>query len=375
VTRRRRDLAIDLGFCAAIAAYSLPPMLDGDVNDPGAVVWGPLLLPTLLAPILLRRARPLAAAAALAAACVVSALPTLHQFRFIAAVPVAVLVLVPLAVTRDRREALGGLVLVLAGLAVVGGTDAVLEDHGGVAGLIAFSWPLCLAVWGAGRLVRSRERLAAELQERTEQLRRERDATAALAVETERERLAADLELAARARLQEILELAAGAADDEAEGRARFARIEGLGRESLDHMRTLLGLLRTADRGARAPRPTLEQLDALLAQARSGGQVVTLEVAGEHRPLSAGVELAAYRAVQHALVAVGDGPATVRVRYGPLALDLEVDGPPAGGSAGRAALVAARERVTALGGEFAALTPAPGRQVVRLRLPTVAAHA
>ena len=197
---------------------------------------------------------------------------------------------------------------------------------------MAFALPLCLAVWGAGRVVWSRERVAEQLTERSEQLRRQREATAALAVEIDRDRLASDLDLAARSRLQEMIGLASVSEAELAEprsGRARFSRIERLGRESLDEMRALLGLLRSVDRGARAPRPTLEQLDALLAEARAGGRVVDLEVEGEHRPLAAGVELAAYRIVQHALVAVGGGadePAKVQLRYLPDRLELEVRG-------------------------------------------------
>jgi hypothetical protein len=237
-----------------------------------------------------------------------------------------------------------------------------------------FSFPLCVAVWGAGRVVWSRERLADALTERSHMLRRQREATAALAVEIDRARLAGDLEIAARARLREIIQLASTARPGE--GRERFARIERLCREVLDEMRGVLGLLRSTDRGARAPRPTLEQLDALLADARAGGCVAALEVEGRHRPLPAGVELAAYRTVQHALIAMGRGvPATVRLRYLPDGLELEVRGPRSPGNVAEAALMAARERVLSLGGTFSADTPAPGRRVLRARLPVVSAGA
>ena len=378
VDRHRRDTAIDLGLCAAMLAYGLPPMLDDSVNDPAATLVGPLLLPTLLLPVFLRRRHPLAAASALAAGCVVSALPTFDQFRLVVAVPVALLVLFSLARSLAWGPAVAGLLIVLAGLGFVGATESVLEGAGGVASMMAFATPLCLAVWGASRIVWSRERVAAQLTERSEQLRRHREATAALAVEIDRVRLASDLDLAARWRLQEMIGLASVSEAELADpgpARARFSRIELLGRESLDEMRALLGLLRSTDRGARAPRPTLEQLDGLLADARAGGRVVDLEIEGEHRPLTAGVELAAYRIVQHGLVAVGsaaDQPVTVALRYRPDRLDLEVRGLLPGGSAAGAALMAARERVTALGGSFSADTPAPGRRILRARLPVAA---
>src|SRR3954471_6200696 len=127
VDLRRRETVIDLGLCAAIAAYSLPPMLDPSVNDPRATVAGPLLLPTLLLPILWRRRDPFAAACALAAACVVSGIPTFDQFRLVAAIPAAILVLYTLATTSAWPRAVAGLAVVLAGLAFVGATESVLD--------------------------------------------------------------------------------------------------------------------------------------------------------------------------------------------------------------------------------------------------------
>lgn len=343
VDRRRRDALIDVGCCAAIVAYGLPPTLDPSVNNPGATVVGALLLPTLLLPVLLRRRDPLLAACALAIGCVVSGIPTFEQFRFLFAVPAALLILFSVGTRCPFTRGVGGLAVVLAGLAFVGATESASHGLRGAAGLIAFAVPVCLAVWGAARFVRSRERMAQQLTRRSEQVRRQREATAALAVEIDRARLGSDLDLAARSRLQEMIELASVAAADPGEGRARFARIELLGRESLDEMRSLLGVLRSVDRGARAPWPTLEQLDALLAGARAGGRVVDLEIEGEQRPLAAGVELAACRTVQHALVAVGgdcDLSATVQLRYLPDRLELEVRGLQSDGSAAAVALMA-----------------------------------
>jgi signal transduction histidine kinase len=376
--RRRRDTAIDLGLCVAIVAFGLPPMLDPSVNNPAATVVGPLLLPTLLLPILWRRRDPLMAACALAVGCVASAIPTFDQFRLVVAVPAGLLILISLATRCAWNRAAYGLAIVLAGLGFVGASESVLDGVGGFASTMVFLVPLCLAVWGAGRIVWSRERVAAQLTARSDQLGRQREATAALAVEIDRGRLGADLDVAARSRLKQMIDLASVDVADPAEARARFSRIEVLGRESLDQMRSLLGLLRSVDRGARAPRPTLEQLDGLIADARAGGRLVDLQIDGEHRPLGAGIELAAYRTVQHALIAVGsarDDPATVRLHYFPDRLELEVRGVTPDGSAAGAAMMAARERVTAIGGNFAAETPAPGRRVLRARLPAVTAVA
>jgi signal transduction histidine kinase len=370
----RRDTAIDVALCVAMLAYGLPPTFDASVTNPHATTWGPILLPTLVVSVLLRRRWPLGAALGFAAACVISGVPTFDQFRLIVAVPAALLIVYALAVGASRARALTGLGIVLAGLAFVGASERALQGVGGVVSMLAFSGPLCLAVWGAGRIVRSREHLAAQLQTRSRHLLEQREVTAALAVEIDRERLAADLDLAARSRLHEMIELAVAPATGSAEDRARFARIELLGRDSLDQMRTLLGLLRSFDRGARAPRPTLEQLEALLAAARAGGRTVDLEVAGERRQLSAGVELAAYRMVQHGLNALesrGERPAHVALRYMPDRLELQIEGRRAAGSAAGAALVAARERVLAIGGSFTSATSTPDRQILHARLPAI----
>jgi signal transduction histidine kinase len=376
--RRRRIKLTDVGICVALLAYSVPPSLDASVNDPRATVAGPLLLPTLMLPLLWRRRHPLGAACGFAAGCVVSGAPTFNQFRLVVAIPAALLILYPLATACSRRRALAGLAIVLAGLAFVGATESVLDGVGGTAAMLGYSAPLCIAVWGVGRAVRAREQLAGQLRERSEQLHLQREATAALAVEIDRARLASDLDVAARSRLQEMIDLASAGASEPDGARARFASIELLGRESLDQMRALLGLLRSVDPGARAPRPTLEQLDALIADARAGGRLVELAVEGEQRPLAAAIELAAFRTVQHALLAVESAsgqPANVRLRYLSDQLELEVRGLVSDGSAAAAAVMAARERVTSLGGSFSADAPAGGRRVLRARLPLVAAGA
>jgi signal transduction histidine kinase len=366
----RRWFLVDVAICAAMLAYMLPPTLSSDEIGAGTV-WDSILLPAVILPVLLRRRDPFAAAALLAAGCVVSGIPTFNQFRLAAAIPAGMLVAYSLATRTDRPRAELGLALVLAGMVFIGFTDVVLDDEGGPGGMIAFSFPLCIGTWVAGRAVRSRERVAEQLRERSLMLERQREETAALAVEVERTRLATDLDAAARGRVRELVELAAAAErlDDSAE---TFGRIEQIARESLNELRGLLGVLRSDERGRRAPNPTLAELDTLLAEARAGGRLVNFDVEGERRPLPRGVELAAYRAVQHALVAVrGDerGPASVQLRYLPAALDLEVRGFPIEGGGAAAAVAAARERVTAYGGTFDSHSDAPARRVLRAHLP------
>jgi len=366
----RRWFLVDVAICVAMFAFILPATLSSDEIGAGTV-WDSILLPAVILPVLLRRRDPFAAAVLLAAGCVVSGVPTFDQFRLAAAIPAGMLIAYSLATRTDRPRAELGLALVLAGMVFIGFTDVVLDDEGGPGGMIVFSFPLCIGTWVAGRAVRSRERVAEQLRERSLTLERQREETAALAVEVERTRLATDLDAAARGRVRKLVELA-GATERLDDAEETFGQIERIARESLNELRGLLGVLRSDERGRRAPNPTLAELDTLLAEARAGGRLVDFDVEGERRPLPRGIELAAYRAVQHALVAVrGDErePATVQLRYLPTALDLEVRGFPIEGGGAAAALAAARERVTAYGGSFDSLSELPARRVLRARLP------
>lgn len=374
---RRRDQLIDLVICAILLVIAVPVTLQPEPPEGAGAgtSWDTVLLPLVVLPILLRARAPLLAAAALTVGCVLSGIPTFDQFRLGAAIPAAMLVAFSVARHRELPAALAGLAALLGGLAFVGATDAVLTGAEGIGAMMLFSFPLCAGIWGAGRVARSRDAVAVALSERSRSLALQREQTAALAVEVERARLASDVDAAARVRLRDIVAAAEGGeaalGQDPEAVRDAFGSIESLGRESLNEMRGLLGVLRSDERGPRSPRPTLAELDALLAGARAGGRLVDLEVEGEPVALAGSAEVAAYRTLQHALVAVhgheGE-PARVVLRYLPQALEVEVHGAAVDGSAAAAALAAARERVTAHGGSFRART-AGRRRLLQVWLP------
>ena len=112
-------------------------------------------------------------------------------------------------------------------------------------------------------------------------------------------------------------------------------------------MRELLGRLRS---DGRAPQPTLAQLGALLDAARSRGRAVELAIRGDERPLPGGIEVTAYRIVEHALD--GEDPLRVQLDYCPDTLELELRG------ATERAVAAVRERVGAYGGRLTLLDEA-----------------
>jgi signal transduction histidine kinase len=350
---------LDWAIAAAATVFAVGMALaPGDQN-------GNVLIAAVTLPLAWRRAAPLAAAAALAAGFVISALPTLSEWRCGIAIPVALAIAFSVASRLDRRGALSGLALVLAGLVVLLFTDPLLD-----AGAL-FVLPLGAGVWWAGRLVRSRSRIAAELAEHSRQLAQTRVESARLAAEVDRARIATDLEAAARRPLRAIVGLAdSGPAQAPDQARATFATIERQGRESLDEMRDMLGRLRGAELGT-VPQPTLADLEELL----SAG--VELRTSGEPRALPAGIELAGYRMVEHALEALAASePATVEIalRYRADAVELEIRGRMAGGNAAEAALAAARERVTAHGGRFSRERRADGGCVLRSWIPVAASR-
>ncbi|MFF5444970.1 sensor histidine kinase [Streptomyces sp. NPDC012888] len=206
------------------------------------------------------------------------------------------------------------------------------------------------------------------------------------AVVAERARMARELHDMVANHLSAIAihSTAALSIDDAGTSREALGVIRENSVQGLSEMRRLIGLLREA--GAEQEPvavPSLDGLEALLAQARTTGSASGLGFELEDRrppggePLPAPVELAAYRIVQESLTnalkhAV---PGTVRVRVdrsGGL-LTVRVDspygerpGPRAPGSG--AGLVGMRERTELLGGEFGA-GPAGTVWQVRAVLP------
>ncbi len=165
------------------------------------------------------------------------------------------------------------------------------------------------------------------------------------------------------------------------QARTALTAIKQASHETLNELRTALGVLRQDDGAApRQPAPGLANLDDLVFRAASAGLDVSTVVIGEPRPVSAGVDLAAFRIVQEALTNVvrhaGSATARVSVEYGERELTLQVEddgrGVPAteiglpGAGSGIAGM---RERATALGGTLWA-GPRNGRGFrVRARLP------
>jgi signal transduction histidine kinase len=158
-----------------------------------------------------------------------------------------------------------------------------------------------------------------------------------------------------------------------------FEQIENAGRDVLAELRRLLGVMRAPGRNDQlVPQPGLDALDALLHESRKAGQAVEMRIEGERRPLSAGIDLAAYRIVQEALTnARRHAPRAqtdVTLQWGPRELVIEVvddgPGPTAATNGAGHGLVGMRERAALYGGSVqTGRAQAAGGFRVRARLP------
>jgi signal transduction histidine kinase len=196
------------------------------------------------------------------------------------------------------------------------------------AGGLRFSfvlWAMVIALWLAGRLLRSRAALVADLAVRTEELRRQRDENAKLAVAAERDHIASELDRTVGEQLSHIISEVASsrrsALIEPERTRAVFTRIEEAARSALGQMRRTVGAL-LAEPAPTRPSPVLTELSRLV-EARNGQ--MRLVVDGEPRQLGEGLELSGYRIVEGILGALRDGPSDgveVTVRFTPEALEI-----------------------------------------------------
>ena len=181
-----------------------------------------------------------------------------------------------------------------------------------------------------GYAVGSRRELVTSLRVRAETAEREQQARVAQAREAERTRIAREMHDVLAHRIS-LVALHAGALnyrhDLSAEQRdLALATIEQNAKEALTDLREVLGVLRdpaAVEDAARpeAPQPRLDDLAALVENARAAGQLVELVDARSPGEVPEGIGRAAYRVVQEGVTnAVKHAPGShvaVRVSGGP----------------------------------------------------------
>ncbi len=238
--------------------------------------------------------------------------------------------------------------------------------------------PTLVGLWVGGR-----RRYEQALIARAEDLARERDQRARLAVSEERTRIAREMHDIVSHGLTVVITLSEGAAAQAEAGSDRapeaMRRVAETGRESLAEMRRLLGVLRAPDdRAELAPQPVAESIGALVARFRDAGMPVTWTAEGPALP-PGGVALAAYRIVQESLTNVlrhapGARRVSVALRHADGRATLTIDSdmtrdPAPSGGAGRG-LVGMHERAALHRGTFEAGPRPDGRWRVRAELTT-----
>ncbi len=224
-------------------------------------------------------------------------------------------------------------------------------------------------------------RSRAVLEQRTAELERERELTAAQAVALDRVRIARELHDVVAHHVS-AMGVQAGAARtvldaDPAAARAALVTVESSAREALTELRQLLETLRTPDADTPASSTVrVDSLPELIAHANDNGLPTTFAVVGEPVGLPELVQVNLYRIAQEALTNARrhggpDAAADVRLRFEDRFVELEVANSGRAHVAGRTGLgiVGMRERAAASGGSLEAGPRGRGGFLVRVRVP------
>jgi signal transduction histidine kinase len=302
-------------------------------------------------PLLGRRRWPLATTLMVAAAAL--AMIGLNVWVLPFALGVALYSLTSTRAQMARTLAAGTIAAVAVAVTVAGGFE-----FGAGAARVVF----LIAAALLGNSIRAQRAYVSEVEEKAARLERERDSEARRAAAEEQARIARELHDIVAHALSVII-VQAGAADDAFELDPERARdpiraIDAAARAALGDLRLVLGTLQQP--AGYEPQPGLAQLDRLIERVRATGLDVSLTIDGAQRPLSAAVDLSAFRIVQEALTnSLKHADAEhvrVRIRYGErLALEIRDDGNDCGNGTHTAGsgLVGRRERVSLLGGDLA----------------------
>ncbi|ADJ48236.1 two-component system histidine kinase [Amycolatopsis mediterranei S699] len=236
-----------------------------------------------------------------------------------------------------------------------------------------FTAAMVVAAFVLGVNVRMRRVYLASLRDRALRAERDRDQQAQIAAARERAIIAREMHDIVAHNLSVMIALADGAAyaarTDAGAAETTSLHVSATGRQALDEMHRLLGVLRNnnGDETPRTPQPGVAQIDDLVTQVRTAGLPTSWTIAGERFPLSPTAGLALYRVAQEALTnvlkhAVRPSGAHIRLTYTHPAVTLEIDDDGASSATGPAAghgLSGMRERVAVFGGDVTA-GPRPG---------------
>ncbi|MFJ8578026.1 sensor histidine kinase [Micromonospora sp. NPDC093277] len=307
-----------VGFDVAVSGLVVLFAVVAVVAQPGG--WKATLVGIGMAlALLFRRTRPTVVAAVVAVLALVQVLAGWGPLGYDIAVLIALYSVVKYA-DRLRDGVIAGLV------AAVGVVLAALQVPGPAAwwaSAIYFGL-ITGAVWLVGLNVRTRRLYVLSLEERATTLEREREAEARAAVAEERTRIARELHDVVAHSMAVMIVQADGVRftidRDPAIAREAAKVVADTGRQALEEMRRLVGVLREPSRpepvappaAVAGPegglsgepahrRPALVELPALLDRFRAAGLRVGYATTGDPVPLPPGLELTVYRVVQESL--------------------------------------------------------------------------
>ncbi|HEY2286396.1 MAG TPA: histidine kinase, partial [Streptosporangiaceae bacterium] len=415
---RRHPRVADSALVIVLFLLSPPLITAGRLHHPA---WSVVVVAGLLLPLVWRRRAPFAVFLAICGAAFV-------QWLFLGPVYADLALFIgfyTVAAYQRARQILVAAVLIEAG-AVLATLRYVPAGFAFWSWM--FITGTSAAAGFLGYNVRTRRAYLAALEDRAARLERERDQQAQLAASAERTRIAREMHDIIAHNLAVMIALADGAAytapQDLDQAVSVMGQVSDTGRSALTDMRRLLGIMREpavphppadlarpdaraaagdpgpagtgagpvwpvpasdpagpvpasdpagpvpaagcAAAAARAPQPTLADLDELLATVRGAGLAVRLSESGR-RAAAPAAQLAAYRIIQESLTNTlkhaRASAAWIRITYRPQAIEVDVadDGQAQPGAAGRPGhgLAGMTERAAVFGGIVAA-GPRPG---------------
>ncbi len=399
----REGLRNDVALAAALLVGAVISTALGSVagiygDETAGMEWSLVYAVAVTAPLALRRRYPEVVAVVVAAAFFFGGTLRVPEM-YVGNIALFIAVFTVGAWVDDRRRATLVRVLIIVGMFVwllvttfqsaTAPTDEGLSRAGIFSPFVAFmlmQFLVNIAFFGGSyymgdRAYASALQLAA-LEQRTAELEREREVTAAQAVALDRVRIARELHDVVAHHVS-AMGVQAGAARavmerDPDAARTALVGVEESARSALTELRQLLETLRGPG-GEPVDGSTLrlDDLADLVAHARENGLPTTFAVVGDPVDMPDVVQVNVYRVAQEALTNARrhggpDAAADVRLRYEPSALELEVV------STGRSlapasrpglGIVGMRERAAASGGTIEVGPRARGGFLVRMRVP------
>jgi len=387
-TRWSRDpnLRADALFATLVGVVAIAEALtpDEQTGAAGADTFAYITLGVAAASLLLRRHLPLTVFAIVTTVLGVFYLRDGGEFLSLLGLSAFYAVA---AHSDQRRRAwiallLGGTILfAIACFTLLDTPDGYNVDSAG--SMLAF----LIGTTAIGLFVRNRQRIFADSEQRAATAEADRLASAERARADERSRIAREMHDVVAHGMSVISVQAAAAQEivhtDPDKAAEVLGRIENVGRQSLNEMRRMLGVLRsTPDDGAPSlePQPSLGDVNAAVTRSTEAGVQTDLVVTGTVRELPPGIELTGFRIVQESLTNVlkHAGPsasAVVTIAYGDddVVISVVDDGQGAVSSlsktGGGNGVIGMRERVEIYGGDISVGPVRGGGFSVRVVLP------